>query len=302
MNLRQLEVFNAVMQAGSITGAAHMLNLSQPAVSKLLQRTEDQLRMPLFKRIGGRLRPTPEALALVPEVERVFSRLRAIRQLSSDLRRNVWGRISLAASVSLAATVVSPAIASFRKVQPDISFSVHTLPNQSIVTSVVEGEVEIGLVAAPFTHALTTFQEIGKAELVCVMPGDHALADAEVITPALLRGHPLIAGYGSHGLGVLLEKAFGSEGELLDVPMQVTNSTLACALVTRGAGIALTDPFTAMQYFPELTVRKFHPQIPLNPRVIYRVDRPLSQVALAFIEVLKKETTAIQGSVSEDAS
>ena len=297
MNLRQLEVFNAVMQAGSITGAAHMLNLSQPAVSKLLQRTEDQLRMPLFKRIGGRLRPTPEALALVPEVERVFSRLRAIRQLSSDLRRNVRGRISLASSLSLAASVAAPAIASFRLLQPEISFSLNTLPSPGIITSVIEGEVEIGLVSAPFTHALTTFQEIGKADLICAMPSDHVLASADVITPVLLRGHPLIAGHGSHSFGALLENVFGSEGELLDVPLQITNSMLACALAARGAGVALADPFTAKQYFPQLTVRKFRPQVPINPRVIYRVDRPLSQLVLAFIEVLRKETAAAQGSI-----
>ena len=74
-------------------------------------------------------------------------------------------------------------------------------------------------------------------------------------------------------------------------------SMLACALAARGDGVALADPFTAKQYFPQLTVRKFRPQVPINPRVIYRVDRPLSQLVLAFIEVLRKETAAAQGSI-----
>lgn len=289
MNLRQLEVFNAVMQAGTITGAARMLNLTQPAVSKLLQHTEDQLRMPLFKRVGGRLRPTPEALALFPEVERVFSRLRVIRQMTSDLRRNVWGRISIATPVTLATSVVATAIAHFRAAQPDVSFTVHALPNQNIVGMVIDGEAEIGLVVAPFTHALTSFREIGEAEVVCVMPADHSLASLKTVTPVELKGHPLITGYGNHNFGALLDEAFGSAGELLDVPLQVTNSIIACGLVARGAGIALTDPFAVAHYFPHLAMRKFRPKIPLNPRIIHRTDRPLSQVTLAFIETLRRE-------------
>jgi len=299
MNLRQLEIFNAVMQAGTLTAAARTLNISQPAVSKLLHHAEDQLGIPLFTRIGGRLRPTAEALALFPEVERVFGQIRVVRQMTSDLRKNVWGRISFAAPVTMSTTVVSTAIAKFRAVQPEVAFTVHALPNRQIVDMVVNGEAEAGLVVAPFDHSLTACREIHQAELVCIMLPDHELASLDTVTPRDLRGLPLITGYGAHRFGAQLDAAFSSAGEILDVLIQVTNSIIACRLVANGAGIALSDPFATKTYFPDLVMRRFRPQVQINPRVIHRTDRPLSQITTAFAECLSAEIASLTRSADD---
>ena len=65
LTLRQLEVVYAILRAGSVTGAAGYLNVSQPAVSNVLRHTEQQLKFKLFERIGGRLNVTPEAASCV---------------------------------------------------------------------------------------------------------------------------------------------------------------------------------------------------------------------------------------------
>ena len=67
MRARQLEVFTAMMKAGTVTAAAQMLNISQPALSQILIHTEDNLGFLLFNREKGRLFPTPEALELYPD-------------------------------------------------------------------------------------------------------------------------------------------------------------------------------------------------------------------------------------------
>src|SRR5579875_2454335 len=64
MHLRYIELFHAVLTTGSLTGAAKLLNISQPAASKALQHAEDQLGFPLFSRVRGRLQPTQQALLL----------------------------------------------------------------------------------------------------------------------------------------------------------------------------------------------------------------------------------------------
>ncbi len=66
MNLRQMEVFHAIMRSGSVTGAARQLNVSQPAISATLRHCEAQLGMKLFERAGSGLQPTPEAHAIFP--------------------------------------------------------------------------------------------------------------------------------------------------------------------------------------------------------------------------------------------
>src|SRR5512140_2564993 len=98
INLRQIEVFYAVMRAGSITEAARVLNVTQPAVSVALKQLESRLRMPLFDRVGGRLRPTPEARALMPDVAEIFGRLGAVERMSQDLAAGARGVLSIAAT------------------------------------------------------------------------------------------------------------------------------------------------------------------------------------------------------------
>src|SRR3546814_15867250 len=68
MNLRQMEVFHAIMQTGSVTAAARVLHVTQPAVSAVLKHCEEQLGLKLFERTGGRLQPTREAQALFPAI------------------------------------------------------------------------------------------------------------------------------------------------------------------------------------------------------------------------------------------
>src|SRR5690349_18827847 len=72
MFIRQLEAFRATMQAGTVSGAAVLLGVSQPAASRLLGRLEKELNLTLFDRTKGRLAPTPEAQILYDQVERTF--------------------------------------------------------------------------------------------------------------------------------------------------------------------------------------------------------------------------------------
>ncbi|MDR5781015.1 LysR family transcriptional regulator [Caballeronia sp. LZ065] len=89
INLRHIEVFYAIMQTGSVTGAARLLNVTQPAVSAVLKHLESRLSMPLFVRAHGRLSPTPEARMLLPDVAAIFERLGSVERLSQDLGRRL---------------------------------------------------------------------------------------------------------------------------------------------------------------------------------------------------------------------
>ena len=75
MRLRHIEIFQAIRQTGSISAAAQLLHVSQPAVTKVLQHAEQQLGFPLFLRVRGKLQVTPEALELEREVDKVSESL-----------------------------------------------------------------------------------------------------------------------------------------------------------------------------------------------------------------------------------
>src|SRR3954471_3643596 len=84
-NLRQIEVFRAVMVAQSISGAAKALHVSQPAVSRLISYTEQRVRLTLFERIKDRLYPTPEARRLFEEVGAVYNSVQRVNQVAEEL-------------------------------------------------------------------------------------------------------------------------------------------------------------------------------------------------------------------------
>ena len=84
MRLRHIEVFNAIMLTGSVSAAARLINITQPAVSRTLQHAEIQLGFALFQRAKGRLTPTTEALTLYPHIERLFAQLDEVQRLADE--------------------------------------------------------------------------------------------------------------------------------------------------------------------------------------------------------------------------
>lgn len=86
MRLRHIEVFNAVMVTGSVSGAARLVSVTQPAVSRTLQHAEIQLGLALLQRVKNRLVPTNEASTHYPSVEQLFANLDEVRRLAPTLK------------------------------------------------------------------------------------------------------------------------------------------------------------------------------------------------------------------------
>ena len=114
MRLRHIEVFHAIKQAGSISKAAVLLGVSQPAASKVLQHAESSLGFKLFERVKGRLLPTAEAELLYVEVAKLNSGLDQLRKLSANLRRFPQGRLHVGCLPSLGLSIMPKTIHNFR--------------------------------------------------------------------------------------------------------------------------------------------------------------------------------------------
>ena len=247
MNLRQLEVFNAVMQAGSVTGAAHYLNVSQPAVSNVLKHLEQQLKFKLFERIGGRLHPTPEATDLLPDVAEIFGRIGTLNRLVQEMHDGRAGRLVLAASPTLVNAFLPRAVALFRQASPGIRIAVQSLPTPLVVERVARREVDMGIVYAPVTDGGVACEDLVTTELACVVPTKHRLARKQVIEMADLEGLPVISLGATTRIGILIEAECRKSGAPIpDVGIEASSSLAACLMVSEGAGVGLVDRATAL--------------------------------------------------------
>ncbi len=288
MNIRQLEVFRAIMRDGTITAAANSLGVSQPAVSKLLAYLEDQLGYPLFERIAGRLVPTTEAHLLYGDADRVFRQLEALSSLARDIGASKIGLIRIGASLPLAYSVLPVALAAFRKRHPEVKIHLHTLPKREITEALSLGDVDVGITLSPILAPTVRVETLFSAEIVAILPASDPLAAEASLTPSTLAGRPLIS-YGSHAeFGAALDEAFASAGQARGVSIQIASSVGALPLVRQGLGIALVDGLALWNPIEGIVSRPFRPAVPTPVSLTINEARPQSRFVAAFSDCLRQ--------------
>lgn len=288
LSLRQLKVFRAIMRTGSLTAASKGLGISQPAASRLLSHAERQLGLTLFDRSNNRLRPTPEARLLYPDVDRLLADLEYVQRVADDLQGLKSGRLRIATITSLALTVVAEAVASFVKKFPNVNVQVETALNFDVPDIVLNRGVDFGLAFLPLPTDELWVEEIRRTDIVAVVPRDHPLARHAKLTTPDLRDEPLISFKRTLPIGDYVANAFEAAGMSPPISIEVGHSFLACSLVRAGAGIALVDSLAQDSVmFPELSFIPIEPTIPISAVLLAVENRTPSLVAQAFREILR---------------
>ncbi|MBL8699284.1 MAG: LysR family transcriptional regulator [Alphaproteobacteria bacterium] len=264
MNARQLEVFRAIMLNRSLTAAAAALNVSQPAVSKLLRHFEAQLGYRLFERVSGRLVPTAEAHLLFEDADRIFREIEVLQRFSRRIREKEVGLLRVAASAPPSFSILPAALVRFRRRNPGIRLILHTLPAEEIAAKIVIGEIDLGITMTTIEQPLVHSEVLGTASIVAVLPESSPLAAGAVVTPADLRDHAIIS-YGSQPrVGQLLDRAFEAAGIARAPQIEISLSIAAAPLIQRGLGVGLVDGLVPWRSFAGLVVRPFEPRIDLQ--------------------------------------
>jgi DNA-binding transcriptional LysR family regulator len=289
MNLRQLEVFRAVVQTGTTKGAAHILNISQPAVSTMIQHTEDQLGLPLFERVRGRLVPTEEALSLFAESSSIFSLFDSLQKKVEDLRHNRGGSIRITATPSLANSILPLAIHRFSVKRPDVRISVDIRDRETVFHHVARSVAEIGLLLEFQDHPSLGCTPIHQSRFVCAVRRDHELASKKSIHLSDLRNVSVVRLERGSVLGNLIDNKFSDLGEQPKWTVETRYCQTACALVQAGAAAAIVDAYVTLgPTYPDVVIRPLKPNIPVRSYIIYANDRPLSRLAKLLISELRE--------------
>lgn len=291
MNLRQIEVFRAVMLRRSVTEAARMLGVSQPTLTNVLRHAEDQLGFRLFHRERGRLRATEEAQLLFSDVDRIYRELQSLQRLSTDLKAGTGGLLRIGATASLALSVVPDALALYRREFPAVRVISHLLAAEEMAEMVIAHQLDVGVSIAPIEVPSARNETICSAEMICIMPEDHPLALLDVVTPQDLERHTLISYSGATTVGQMIDAAFRHAGRRRRVDIEVSLSPLACSLVQRGMGVALVDGFIPRLTLPGIRWRKFRPQTVQNVTLVTPVvpSRFAGEYAACLRRVLSDE-------------
>ena len=166
MRLRHIEVFHAVYTSGSITGAAKLLHVSQPSISKVLAHAEQQLGFLLFNRHKGRITPTREAERLIDHVNHAYRNINELRRVSKNLGSAETGVIRIATAPALGIDVIPSAIASYLVQHPDTMFEIETLHQHQVVRALRELRIDFGIVFNPPATQGIQIDHLATAEFV----------------------------------------------------------------------------------------------------------------------------------------
>ncbi|CAN7404357.1 LysR family transcriptional regulator [Duganella sp. LjRoot269] len=262
INLRALRGFHAIVSTGSVTEAARRMGLSQPAVSRLLAQLEQQIGFELFFRDHGRLVPTQDGLLLYEEVDLSLGSVERVFSLIRDIADYRVGQLKVVAPPSFSEGVLPDIVAAFLQRFPRVRLSVDSRSIETSKAMIATRAADCGFVKLPVDRPDLRSEHVVSSATACVMAADHPLCGHDVLTPQLLRGHPLIL----LGLGRMsraqIEAAFLRAGVRPDVRLETHTVGSACALAERGLGVALVNELLARPYLrPGSAIRPFEPRL-----------------------------------------
>ncbi|CAM5377903.1 LysR substrate-binding domain-containing protein [Rhodanobacter lindaniclasticus] len=240
MRLRYIELFHAVMTTNSLTGAANLLNISQPAASKALQQAEHQLGFTLFHRVRGRLHPTEEALLLRPRVEKIIRDLHDLQRLTSNFALPESYPLRVTCTPTLAQALVPDATTLLRKACPAVTAELSTQRSAEMCESLTLRETDIGLTLQDASHPELRQQSLCQGRVMVIAPPGR-WSRAELRNPCRWPrwpGEPMVGIAVQDALGNLLQSHLMHVDPPPRISVWVQTYQLACALVAQGAGLA----------------------------------------------------------------
>ncbi|MGL1561232.1 LysR family transcriptional regulator [Vibrio parahaemolyticus] len=291
MNLRQLEVFYAIMQARTVSGAARLLHVSQPNVTRVLAHTEQQLGFALFERVKGRLVPTQEAKALLPEAEKVYQQLGQFRSLTNKVKQGTQ-HLRVGAPPVLAAHLLAPTVALLSK-QHGISFELLTANRDELCSGLLKHELDVAIAFGEETPPALMGHVLLKENLALIAPKSAAIpAEKTVILEELISHDLPIIGLDSRDpLGLLLHQTLSARDEHYQHAITVRSYSAAAELVKHQAGFAIVDPWTAKQYRQDdaVSVHALEPNMSFSVSILFAEHTPQSIATKQFITALKQQ-------------
>ena len=283
--MRHLRVFRAVVEAGTVSDAAHTLALTQSSVSKSLASLEAELGFLLFDRIGRRLKLSQQGKLFLDRIGNVIEIFSEIETAAADIRDNKGKRLRICAiGPILYSRLVPAALARFAATHADHRFSVDMIARIQIEEWVAQGNSDLGFTLLPVDTNIVNFRAVASGDMVAVVPKGHRLADRDFLAPSdLVHEHVIMPRPGVRVRG-LVEAAFVEAGHNLSVQTQTTTMISVAHLVSSGLGIGVVDSFT-ITGIDQRNVRiiPWIPAVTLNYGVIWPKTRNLTVVEEDFV-------------------
>jgi DNA-binding transcriptional LysR family regulator len=283
-----LRAFVAVVDLEGFHRAAEALNLSQPALSRRIQRLEAAVGAALLERTTRRVALTTVGREFLPLVRRMLDEFDSSLFAMRELGHQRGGQITLACVPTAAFYFLPSVIARFKEQYPNIRFRILDLSANEGLESVARGEVEFGINLLGGSDPELSFEPLLEDPFVLACRRDHPLAARRLLTWSDLEGEPLVAVSRSSGNRIMLDAALVRAGVRLSWSYEVTHLSTSLGLVEAGLGISVLPQLATPQAeHPIIVTRPIgDPEVSRTIGVVRRRGGRLAPAAERFLEML----------------
>jgi DNA-binding transcriptional LysR family regulator len=245
VDLRQLEILQAIAETGSFTACGKKLHVSQSAISRQILLLEDELGEPLFLRVGRQVRMTPAAESLVQLGQRVFLDVRETVGSITDRTRELRGTLRLSGGMTVCLYVFPPLLKHLRRVHPHLDVRLTVALAGRSVQEIRAGRVDAGLLTLPVEETDLVTVPALREELLLVAAPTHQLAKRRKVQARDLAGLPFVLFELGSATRKVIDNFFASQSIEPTIVMDTENVEIIKAMVATGLGISIV-PYQAV--------------------------------------------------------
>jgi len=254
MDLRQLEILQAIAETGSFTASGRKLHVSQSAISRQIALLEDELGEPLFLRVGRHVRMTPAAESLVQLGQRVFQDVRDTVGAITDRTRALRGTLRVVGGMTVCLYVFPPLLKHMKRVHPELDIRLTVATAARSVEEIRAGRMDAGLLTLPVEESDLVTVPVLREELLLVTMPTHRLARKRRIVAQDLANEPFVLFEAGSATRRVIDSFFVTEKIEPTIVMDTENVEIIKAMVKTGLGIGIV-PYQAIAR--EVRARQF---------------------------------------------
>ena len=289
-SLHQLKVFVAVAHAGSFSRAGEQIGLSQSAVSHSVKELESELGVKLLDRTTREVVLTDAGQQLASRLERLLEELTSTLLDTRSVGHQLSGIVRVAASQTISAHLMPQSIAAAALEFPAIRFVLHDRPQQWVLQSIRQGEVDFGMVIDPIQANDLDCEVVLSEPFLLLCRNDHQFAAQSRVSWQALQGQNLVLQDYASGSRPLIDDALMRQGIEANIVQQIGHPATLFPMVEAGIGISVL-PALALPLPKErpLVVRPLVPIVDRQLMLVRRKNRSLSRAAEAIWQVVRQQ-------------
>ena len=293
ITFRQVDAFRTVVSTGSVTEAASVLGISQPAVSRLLTDLEKEVGFKLFSRVGRNLVPTAESRLLGEEVKRALSGLERIKDAARSIRSFKNAQLRVVTTPTFASLLSTDLMQQYARRRPEVKISLEIQSTDDTVEWMLSEHFDFGIMSPVTRNPAFENLPLLQENAVCIVPANHALASKKSVTAIDLSGKNFISYMPDSMFRFEIDRLFESVAEKRILRYEARTSEAILDMVAHGLGLSIVGAVNLERLRERsLCAVPFKPSLPFCASLVWPSNRVMTAVAKDFLAMLATDGKA----------